>query len=149
MVFFFILQGSSPYTRFPFPTPGFYLLFAEIDCIFRCGGLMTASTLKNNRDFARVYRFGKSYVSSGLVTYVLKNKKNNLRVGITTSKKIGKAVQRNRCRRIIRAAFCAIDSEYRTGYDIVFVARTRTSFLKSTDIKTYMTKHLLDAGVLK
>ena len=104
--------------------------------------------MNSNRDFARVYRFAKSYVSPGLVTYVLKNKKNNLQVGITTSKKVGKAVKRNRCRRIIRAAYASLLSDMRPGYDIVFVARTKTAYLKSTDILSYMKKHLKEAGVI-
>lgn len=109
---------------------------------------MTAVTLKSNRDFSRIYRSGKSYVSANLVTYVLKNRKNNLRVGITTSKKVGSAVQRNRCRRIIRAAFSAIDAEPRAGYDIVFVARTRTAHIKSTDLLICMREHLKASGVI-
>lgn len=114
-----------------------------------CGDSMTALTLKKNRDFARVYRCGKSYVSSGLVTYVHKNKTNNLRIGITTSKKVGKAVVRNRCRRIIRAAFTPLIPRLKTGYDIIFVSRTRTAFLKSTDIAGMMIGHLKNAGVLR
>ena len=104
-------------------------------------------TLKDNRDFQRVYRRGKSFVSPLIVTYVIKNNNNNLRIGITTSKKIGKAVQRNRCRRIIRAAFYMLNSEIKNGYDIVFVARSKTPFVKSTDIYCYMKKHLKTAGI--
>lgn len=54
------------------------------------------TTLKENKDFRRLYHRGKSYVSPVLVTYVMKNRKAGLRIGFTTSKKIGIAVQRNR-----------------------------------------------------
>ena len=63
------------------------------------------TTLKENKDFRRHYHRGKSYVSPVLVTYVMKNRKAGLRIGFTTSKKIGIAVQRNRSRRIMREAF--------------------------------------------
>ena len=106
-------------------------------------------TLKENREFRRAYSKGKSYVSPDLVTYIIKNKNNNLRIGITTGKKIGKAVERNRAKRIIRAAFCGIRNQLRPGYDIVFVARTKTLFRKSTDILRSMQKHFKDAGILK
>ncbi len=106
-------------------------------------------TLKENWAFTRAYKRGKSFVSPGLVTYVVKNNTNNLRIGITTSKKIGKAVQRNRCRRIIRAAFNELQNEVNIGFDIVFVARTKTPFLKSTDILCAMKQHLQQANVLK
>lgn len=106
-------------------------------------------TLKENWAFSRAYKRGKSFVSSGLVTYVVKNNTNNLQIGITTSKKIGKAVQRNRCRRIIRAAFSEIQNNVKTGYDIVFVARAKTPYLKSTDILCAMKSHLQQANVYK
>lgn len=104
-------------------------------------------TLKENRQFQRAYRRGKSYVSPILVTYVIKNNTNNLKIGITTSKKIGKAVMRNRCRRIIRAAFNELKGGLKNGYDIVFVARAKTPFVKSTDILREMKKHLQQANV--
>lgn len=106
-------------------------------------------TLKENRQFQRAYKRGKSFVSPGLVTYVIKNNSNNLQFGITTSKKIGKAVMRNRCRRIIRAAFFQLKSQVKCGYDIVFVARAKTPYLKSTDILFVMQNHLQQANVLK
>ena len=106
-------------------------------------------TLKENREFRRAYSRGKSYVSPDLVTYIIKNNSNNLRIGITTGKKIGKAVERNRAKRIIRAAYCEVCDHIRSGYDIVFVARTRTPYRKSTDILKNMQKHLTDAGIYK
>ena len=52
-------------------------------------------SLKENRDFRRLYTRGKSFVSPSLVTYVMKNRRSGgIRVGITTSKKIGNAVTR-------------------------------------------------------
>lgn len=106
-------------------------------------------TIKENRQFQRAYKRGKSFVSPALVTYVVKNNTNNLQIGITTSKKIGKAVQRNRCRRIIRAAFCEIEPNLKRGFDIVFVARAKTPFVKSTDILCAMKNHLQQANVLQ
>lgn len=103
---------------------------------------------KENRDYRRIYSKGKSFVSPVLVTYVLKNRTKNVRYGITTSKKTGKAVERNRSRRIIKAAFDEISSQIPPGYDFIFVARSRTSSQKSTDIVACMLKQLKRAGVL-
>ena len=69
-------------------------------------------------------------------------------MGITASKKIGNAVERNRARRVIRAA-AEMLGEFETGYDLVFVARTRTVFRKSTEICRVMKKQLKSAGVLR
>ena len=98
-------------------------------------------TLKDNRDFSGLYRRGKSFVGPVLVTYVLKNKSDNLRFGITTGKKIGKAVRRTRSRRVIR--------DIKKGYDFVFVARGKTPYVKSTVVYKEMKKQLSLAGVLK
>ena len=91
-------------------------------------------TLKENRDFSRLYHWGKSFVSPVLVTYILKNKSNNLRYGITTGKKIGNAVKRNRAKRVIRAAFMPLVPFIKEGYDFVIVARTRLLTVKSTAV---------------
>lgn len=106
-------------------------------------------TLKENRDFSRLYKKGKSYVSPVLVTYVLKNKSDNLRFGITTGKKIGKAVKRTRARRVIRASYYEIFPEIEKGYDFVFVARGKTPYVKSQVVKKAMKQHLKNAGVIK
>ena len=72
---------------------------------------------------------GTSYANPALVTYFMKNRAGICRIGITTSKKIGNAVERNKSRRLIRAAFQNVYKEYGEyleGYDFVFVARGRT-----------------------
>lgn len=105
-------------------------------------------TIKENWQFQRAYKRGKSFVSPVVVTYIVKNKTNNLQIGITTSKKIGKAVQRNRCRRIIRAAFSQLSPMVKSGYDIVFVARAKTPYVKSTDVYNAIKIHLQQANVI-
>ena len=79
--------------------------------------------IKNNCDFRRIYGKGKSFQGPALVSYVMKNRAGICRVGITTSKKIGNAVERNRARRVIRAAYSMIEDKVSGNYDIVFVAR--------------------------
>ncbi len=107
--------------------------------------------INENRDFKRVYAKGKSYVSPVLVTYICKNKGHHLRIGITASKKIGNAVKRNRSRRVIRAAFQSflplIDKN--RNLDLIFVARAKTPFVKSTVVQKAMAHHLKEAGLIK
>ena len=101
--------------------------------------------------FRRAYRNGKSFVSPELVTYVIKNKQNNLRIGITTGKKIGKATVRSRARRVIRAAYRDVlgsSSIDKYDVDIVFVARGKTPYIKSTELSTIVRKHLQKANVI-
>ena len=69
-------------------------------------------------------------------------------MGITTSKKIGNAVRRNRARRVIREAYRPLASRVKRGYDLVLVARGRTPFVKSTDVGRVLEKALAQAGAL-
>ncbi len=108
-----------------------------------------ATTLKQNTEFHRAYGRGKGKSSPALVTYVVKNKGMGCRVGITTSKKLGSAVERNRCRRIIRAAFSSVYPKCSGNWDIVFVARFKTKKLKSSDIEPVMAEHLSQLGVIR
>ncbi len=109
---------------------------------------MKPVTLKLNKEFRRAYGRGRSFVAPALVTYVLPNRQNRVRVGVTTGKKVGCAVKRNRARRVIMAAFRAILPDIRAGYDIVFVARARTPEVKSGECLAAMRRHLGSAGVL-
>ena len=97
-------------------------------------------SLNLNKDFQRLYYRGKSSAKPALVVYAMKNRAGVCRVGITTGKKIGNAVERNRSRRIIRAAFQSVlkSGRIKGNWDIVFVARTRTKFQKSTQIERAM-----------
>lgn len=106
-------------------------------------------SLKQNTDFHRAYARGKVKNDPALVSYVLKNRAGICRVGITTSKKIGCAVERNRCRRIIRAAYASLAAQCVGSWDIVFVARFKTKKLKSTDIAAVMKRQLSELGVIR
>ncbi len=106
-------------------------------------------TIKENYVFRRLYKSKKSYVYPQLVIYVARNRFNNFRYGITTSKKIGNAVQRNRSRRVVRAALRELYGELDGGYDVVFVSRSRTAFTKSTELAAIMRESFKKAGVIK
>ena len=90
--------------------------------------------IKENRDFRRAYNRGKSYVSPYIAVYIVKNRTDSARLGITAGKKIGNAVCRNRAKRVIFAAFGACRDALPPGYDFVIVARTRILSAKSTDV---------------
>ena len=83
---------------------------------------MRYRTLTKNKEFSRIYARGKSYVHPNLVLYVAKNRLGYTRIGLTATKKVGHAVQRNRARRIMRAALSEHLSQNIGGYDIILVA---------------------------
>jgi ribonuclease P protein component len=107
------------------------------------------AVLNRNADFRALYHRGKTQVNSALVTYAKRNRQGVTKVGITVGKKIGGAVRRNRCRRIIREAYRELFPRVKDGWNIVFVARQRTYYMKSTQIKRIMEAQLKALGVLK
>ena len=106
-------------------------------------------SLNKNRDFRRIYMKGRSFVSPVLVTYVFQNRMSSKRIGITTSKKTGNAVKRNRSRRIIKEAYRQIMPKIKVKADFVFVSRAKTCDAKTTDILKAMSYHLRKAGILE
>lgn len=107
------------------------------------------AVLNQNKDFRRLYGRGKSRVHPTLVTYAAPNRAGVCRVGITTSKKIGNAVCRNRARRVIRAAWAAVSPGVKGSYDLVFVARAKTARVKSTLIAQVMAAQLTELGLIR
>lgn len=106
-------------------------------------------TLKSNSDFRRLYNRGKAVTDPALVVYYSKNRAGICRIGITTSKKIGNAVERNRSRRVIREAFRQACPQLNPCYDIVLVARSKTKYLKSTYIEEVLKRIFENEGMLK
>lgn len=80
-------------------------------------------SLKNNRNFQNVYRMGKSYANKYLVMYILENRTDINRVGISVSKKVGNSIVRHRLTRLIRESVRLNCDKVKSGYDIVIIAR--------------------------
>lgn len=82
-----------------------------------------SESLKKNRDFGKVYKQGKSYANKYLVMYVLQNKTDKNRLGISVSKKVGNSVVRHRLTRLIRESYRLNENLFHSGWDIVVIAR--------------------------
>lgn len=106
-------------------------------------------TIKENRVFQKLYKRGKYFVGKTLVTYVGYEQHGRVRMGITTGKKVGNSVCRSRARRVIREAFRILSPSVKKNVNIVFVARGKTPFVKSTDVFAEMSSHLKKAGILE
>ena len=83
-----------------------------------------STSLKLNHIFRRLYS-SAGQANSYLVLYARPNHLGINRVGITVSKKLGKAHIRNRVRRRLREAYRLNEMRFCTGWDIVVVARSR------------------------
>lgn len=83
-----------------------------------------SASLKLNHIFRKLYH-SNGFANGLLVLYARKNHSHQNRVGITVSKKLGKAHVRNRVRRRLREVYRLNEAAFQSGYDIVVVARTR------------------------
>ena len=110
---------------------------------------MKFKAICENHLYSKAYSKGKRAVTSALAVYVLPDyaakklakshpeKKVVNRIGLTTSTKLGGAVTRSRCRRIMREGLRAIEKkkELKVGFLIVIAARTAAVSKKSSDIE--------------
>ena len=83
-----------------------------------------STSLKLNHIFRRLYHTS-GFADGLLVLYARKNRTDGNRVGVTVSKKLGKAHVRNRTRRRIREVYRLNEEKFQPGWDIVVVARTK------------------------
>ena len=118
--------------------------------------------ITENHLYRKAYKNGKRASARSISVYVLRDrhaallkkqnpeKKTLNRIGISASKKIGGAVQRNRAKRVIREAYRQIDKEtgIRTGYLIVIVPRTECTVLKMQDVKRDLHSALANSELL-
>jgi ribonuclease P protein component len=82
------------------------------------------SRLTRSGDFDRVYRDGSSRANRHLVVYTFPTGPGaEPRLGISVSRKVGKAVTRNKVKRALREAFWGLSDRLPGGHDFVIVAR--------------------------
>jgi ribonuclease P protein component len=84
-----------------------------------------------------------------LVALVLVNGLEINRLGITASKKVGGSVIRNRVRRLIREVYRLNEAQFKTGFDIVFVARHKAALSDFKEIETYALRILKKLDILR
>jgi len=80
--------------------------------------------LSRSAEFERVYRQGRSTANRHLVLYAFPNPSTQTpRLGLSVSRKVGGAVDRNRVKRLLREAFARHEQGLSPGQDLVVVAR--------------------------
>lgn len=88
--------------------------------------------LSRSGDFDRVYRDGRSHANRYLVLYSFPRSDDaadGVRLGISVSRKVGGAVERNTVKRALREAFWDLGADLPLDHDVVLVARPDISGL--------------------
>lgn len=105
--------------------------------------------IKKDYEFRKVYKHGKSFANKYLVVYILKNKTDQTRIGISISKKVGNAITRNRIRRRMKEIYrLKIDENIKKGYDLVFISRVAAKDANYKDIEKSMYSLVRKNGLL-
>src|SRR5689334_9307825 len=95
--------------------------------------------LRRPADFRRVYERRRSVSDGTLIVYACENGLPHLRLGLSVSRKMGGAVQRNRLRRLYREAFRLTRHEMPVGLDLILIPR-RPEPPSLVDLKQSLTR---------
>ena len=99
------------------------------------GAFPRAARLLARRDFLRVGRRGRRVYLRDLVIIVDRNTLPLTRLGITVSRKAGKAVRRNRAKRLIREYFRTHLGRFAPGFDLVVIVKKAEVLVSLRDVE--------------
>lgn len=92
--------------------------------------------IKSEIDFEYIFKKKQSKANKQFVIYYIeKENQSHLRVGLSVSKKLGKAVIRNQIKRKIRRAFHELEGVFKKNYDIIVIARLPVVIMSVEEIK--------------
>ena len=103
--------------------------------------------LTRSIDFKRVRNQGKSFAHPLVVLVKFPSTEDRPRVGISTSRSVGGAVQRNRAKRLLREAIRPLIPLLSSGWDIVLVARAPLVTAAFQDVQSAVELLLRRAGL--
>ncbi len=110
--------------------------------------MKSALRLRRGEDFARARRTGRVFYHPAMILNIRANAGSCNRYGIVIGRRFGIAVQRNRCKRQLRALLQEMHKELQQGYDIVLVARRQLQGQPFRAMRRIVLRLLDKAGLL-
>ena len=111
--------------------------------------LSLKNRLKKEKDFQKVFNYGRTVASDIISIRFLDNKIQEIRVGFIVSKKISKkAVVRNKIKRILREQTRKKINNMKKKFDLIITAKGKILNLKSEEIGISLEKLLKRAEIL-
>jgi ribonuclease P protein component len=104
--------------------------------------------LRSNEDFQEAYAQGKSWPARTMVLWLRKAPDASLRLGVVSSRAVGKAVQRNRARRRLREVWRLNRHRFHGNVDVILVARRNILSAKWKDVTLDLLWLARRAGIL-
>ena len=106
--------------------------------------------LKKNRDFKFIYRRGKSAAQKRVAAAYIKSRaEDELLIGFSVSRKVAKAHERNRIKRLMRENVRLLLGDIKPGYRIIFTARNAAKDSSYDKIGSDIRKLLKKAELFK
>jgi len=100
--------------------------------------------LLKRKDFVNLNRAERRYLTEHFTVIFKENGLDISRLGITVSKRVGKAVKRNRIKRLLREFFRLNKQIFPKGFDVIFVANKGAEGLIYWKIKEELSEIILD-----
>ena len=105
--------------------------------------------MRSKKDFTEIYNKGKSLGDRYVVVFHRDNHLDYTRTAFLASKKVGKSVQRNKARRLMKESYRELKEQVQPGKDIIIIARNTIGRAEYSQVKKSLRNALYRGKLLK
>ena len=105
--------------------------------------------IRSATDFQRLQTDGRTRAQQSLLIRFRRNGLETTRYGISTGRRIGNAVVRNRVRRRLRTILGKLGTRVGAGWDVLIVTRPSAAVASQADLEAVLSRLLGSAGLIE